>query len=148
MRRERLIARRHAHGEEAWWAAAPTARQFLHRDTSAREDVWAVKDPLGLLHLIYADGRGGLDGFLPWLQAVGRLEPEDLARLLAALHADGLVRSQPTRSVGASGSRSAARGSSWRASGRRALRRAGCRSIDPRARHCPTGICRHARRRR
>ena len=79
MRRERLIARRHAHRDEPWFAAAPAGRQFLHRDTSARDDAWTVADPLALLDLLYADGRGGGEAFLPWVQAVGRLADEDLA---------------------------------------------------------------------
>jgi hypothetical protein len=92
MRHEQLITRRRApYGEERWWAAAPAGRQFLHRDTSARDDAWAVSDPLGLLDLIYADGRGGGDAFLPWLQAIGRLEDEDLAPFVADLHRDGIV---------------------------------------------------------
>ena len=57
MRRERLITRRRAHGDELWFAAASAGRQFLYRDTSARDDAWAVRDPLALLDLLYADGR-------------------------------------------------------------------------------------------
>ena len=79
MRRERLITRRHAHRDESWFAAAPAGRQFLHRDTSARDAAWTVADPLALLDVLYADGRGGGEAFLPWVQAVGRLADEDLA---------------------------------------------------------------------
>jgi hypothetical protein len=70
MRRERLITRRHERGDEPWFAAAPAGRQFLHRDTSARDDAWAVRDPLALLDLLYADGQGGREAFL-----VGRVPP-------------------------------------------------------------------------
>ena len=52
MRRERLITRRHAHGDEPWFAAAAAGRQFLQRDTSARDDAWTVRDPLALLDLL------------------------------------------------------------------------------------------------
>jgi len=90
MRRERLITRRQAH-DEAWYAAAPAGRQFLHRDTSASQDAWAVDEPLALLDLLYADGRGGGDAFLPWVQAVGRLDDGDLAALVEALHRDEFV---------------------------------------------------------
>src|SRR4051794_4367330 len=90
MRRERLIERRHATGDEPWYAAAAAGRQFLHRDTSARGEAWTVGDPLALLDLPFADGRGG-DAFLPWVQAVGRLADEDLAPLVEALRADELV---------------------------------------------------------
>ncbi len=49
MRREQLIRVRGDHGEERWWAAAPPGRQFLHRDTAARDDAWAVNDADALL---------------------------------------------------------------------------------------------------
>src|SRR4051794_2645844 len=91
MRRERLIERRHATGDEPWYAAAAAGRQFVHRDTSARGDAWTVHEPLALLDLLFADGRGGGDAFLPWVQAVGRLADEDLAPLVEALRADELV---------------------------------------------------------
>jgi len=92
MARENLLARRPApYGDERWWAAAPAGRQLLHRDTSARDDAWTVSDPLGLLDLIYADGRGSGSAFRPWLQITGRLADEDFGALVAALRADGFV---------------------------------------------------------
>jgi hypothetical protein len=93
MLREKLIARRRGPGDdERWWAAAAAGRQFLHRNTAADDASWAVHDALELLDLIYADSRGHGTAFLPWVQAIGRLDDEDLAPLLAALSADGLLR--------------------------------------------------------
>ena len=93
MLREKLIARRRGPREdEPWWAAAPAGRQFLHRNTAAGDASWAVHDALELLDLIYADGRGHGTAYLPWVQAIGRPDDDDLAPRLAALSADGLLR--------------------------------------------------------
>jgi hypothetical protein len=93
MLREKLIARRRGPREdERWWAAAPAGRQFLHRNTAAGDASWAVHDALELLDLIYADGRGHGTAYLPWVQAIGRPDDDDLAPLRAALSADGLLR--------------------------------------------------------
>ena len=44
MRRERLLRPRRQHGSERWWTAAPAGRQFLARDSAARDDAWTVRD--------------------------------------------------------------------------------------------------------
>lgn len=90
MCRERLIRRRQAAGEEPWFSATSAGRRFLRGDPGTRGVVETVREPLVLLDLLFADGRGDA-AFLPWVQAVGRLADENLAPLVDALRAGELV---------------------------------------------------------
>lgn len=99
MRREQLIRVRTGHGEERWWTAAPPGRQFLHRDTAARDDAWAVTDADGLLDLIYAEHRPGGQAHRPSVQAIGRLERGELATLLEQLEARDLLECSTTNEL-------------------------------------------------
>jgi hypothetical protein len=92
MRREQLIRTRASQNPaERWWRAAPAGRQFLHRDTAAREDAWAVRDPDALLDLIYAEHRPGAQAHRGCVQAIGRLDTNGLEPMLAQLRARGLL---------------------------------------------------------
>jgi hypothetical protein len=92
MRREKLIRNRASGSDrERWWVAAPAGRQFLHRDTAARDDAWKVHDPDALLDLIYAEHRPGGRAHRPSVQAIGRLDTNELTPLLAQLQAQGLL---------------------------------------------------------
>jgi hypothetical protein len=99
MRREQLIRVRGDHGEERWWAAAPPGRQFLHRDTAARDDAWAVSDADALLDLIYAEHRPGGRAHRASVQAIGRLERGELAALLEQLAARDRLESSATNDL-------------------------------------------------
>jgi hypothetical protein len=79
-----------AHRDEPAFAAAPAGRRFLHRDTAA-DDTWRVRDADGLLDLIYAEHRPGHSAHRPLVQAIGRLEDEDLAELVEVLAGLGLL---------------------------------------------------------
>ena len=93
MRREQLVRVHVGHGEERWWTAAPAGRQFLHRDTAACDDAWAVTDADALLDLIYAEHRPGRRAHRASVQAIGRLADSELAALLEQLAARGLLES-------------------------------------------------------
>jgi hypothetical protein len=96
MRREQLIRAQAGCGEERRWTAAPAGRRFLHRDTAAREDAWAVGDADGLLDLIYAEHHPDMRAHRPSVQAIGRLEDAALMALLDELQAAGKLNPEKT----------------------------------------------------
>jgi hypothetical protein len=96
MRREELIRVRWNFGEERWWTAAPAGRRFLHRDIVARDDAWAVADADALLDLIYAEHRPGARAHRPSVQAIGRLDSDQLTVLLEQLAARDLLDASPS----------------------------------------------------
>jgi hypothetical protein len=96
MRREQLIRARNGHNQERWWTAAPAGRRFLYRDTAARDDSWTVADADALLDLIYAEHRPGPQAHRASVQAIGRLDSDELDALLQQLHARGLLEAPAT----------------------------------------------------
>jgi hypothetical protein len=96
MRREQLIRLRPSRDRSRWWTAAPAGRQSRYRDTVARDDAWTVTDTDALLDLIYAEHRPGAEAHRGGVQAIGRLDTNDLELLVAQLQARGLLDGSAT----------------------------------------------------
>jgi hypothetical protein len=91
MRREKFITIQTEHRDQPWITAAPAGRRFLHRDTAAHDESAIVRDPDALLDLIYAEHGAGGRAHRPSVQAIARLEIDELVALVDVLLERGLV---------------------------------------------------------